>query len=39
MGWAPKGAKKGDVVVLMPGGKVLYVLRSLEADDEDDCDD
>jgi hypothetical protein len=39
MGWAPKGARKGDVVVLMPGGKVPYVSRSLDVDDEDDCDD
>jgi hypothetical protein len=39
MGWAPKGARKSDVVVIMPGGKVPYVLRSLDNDDEDGYND
>jgi hypothetical protein len=29
IGWAPKQAVKGDLVVLMPGGKVPYILRPI----------
>ncbi|KAF2627945.1 HET-domain-containing protein [Macroventuria anomochaeta] len=30
MGWAPKEVQKGDIVVLLSGGKVPYVLRAVE---------
>ncbi|EXA31906.1 hypothetical protein NW761_012437 [Fusarium oxysporum] len=33
VGFGPEGAEKGDVVVIIPGGKVLYVLRRVEDSD------
>jgi hypothetical protein len=39
MGWAPIPARAGDVIALMPGGKVPYVLRSLGDDDSGEGED
>ncbi|ENH75759.1 Heterokaryon incompatibility protein 6, OR allele [Fusarium oxysporum f. sp. cubense race 1] len=33
VGFGPEGADKGDVVVIIPGGKVPYVLRRLDSPD------
>jgi hypothetical protein len=34
IGWAPELPKEGDLIVLMPGGKVPYDLRPVQSDQD-----